>query len=42
MKVVNKHQFDFDTVTQDIVRDTRIPYLKRRVAQYTKFQKNNF
>ena len=39
MNVVNKHQFDFDTVIKNIVRDTKIPYLKRFVAQYTKFQK---
>ena len=36
--VVNKHQFDFDTVNQNIVRDTKIPYLKRFVAQCTQFQ----
>ena len=41
MNVVNKHEFDFDTVInfKNIVRDTKIPHLKRFVAQYTNFQK---
>ena len=36
---VNKHRFDCDTVNQNIVRDTRMPYLKILEAQNTQFQK---